>query len=504
MCAEQQQQQQQKQQQQGSNGELDSGRPRKSRRLEAAEATRTLPRPPSTYNREEARGESAKLPPILAPLHDPPQEPPGSLPSMASGQRFISSLAEAAHESLMGAAAAAVGAVGGTAGHGNGESLVVNGLEQDMTGMELERQEFGDEQGTGDQDGSRPGKKGKRSKWTAEETSYLIQGVGKFGIGSWKKILKHPDFQFKEGRNSIDLKDRFRTCFPDEYRKSGAQTGRVESTLDDSGKRRGRGSRTTVELAKMGVNGDMDFPKLERRQRKNFTKQEDDDLLRGFLKYPAQWKKIQSDPDLKLSHRTRTDLRDRFRNRFPQRFKEAGYKHKAKQGLSATPSGREQENNQELAKDATAVAASSSKYRPPKYGPSDDMELATLLIRHNNADRDVLASGSKDDSTYPLPLLTSGITEPYDPDFAHSPLSPEEEVSVTHLSREIFDWADRHGRPSNGASQHRYADPTTLTSFEAYHLNPLPVMGSVSNNPSTVPLSRILNAPNHDERQGEA
>lgn len=46
-----------------------------------------------------------------------------------------------------------------------------------------------------------------RKKWSEEETADLVKGVSKFGIGSWKKILQHPDYNFNS-RTAVDLKDR--------------------------------------------------------------------------------------------------------------------------------------------------------------------------------------------------------------------------------------------------------------------------------------------------------
>ena len=47
----------------------------------------------------------------------------------------------------------------------------------------------------------------QRNKWTEQETEDLLRGVAKFGIGSWKKILMSPDFNFNK-RTAVDLKDR--------------------------------------------------------------------------------------------------------------------------------------------------------------------------------------------------------------------------------------------------------------------------------------------------------
>lgn len=56
-----------------------------------------------------------------------------------------------------------------------------------------------------------------RRKWTEEETNNLLIGVSRHGVGKWTSILEDPDFHFNE-RTAGDLKDRFRTCCPDELR----------------------------------------------------------------------------------------------------------------------------------------------------------------------------------------------------------------------------------------------------------------------------------------------
>ena len=47
-----------------------------------------------------------------------------------------------------------------------------------------------------------------RTKWTEKETEQLVKGVAIYGMGRWKNILDHPEFQFQTGRTSMDLKDR--------------------------------------------------------------------------------------------------------------------------------------------------------------------------------------------------------------------------------------------------------------------------------------------------------
>ncbi|KAF8170613.1 hypothetical protein K438DRAFT_1909270 [Mycena galopus ATCC 62051] len=56
-----------------------------------------------------------------------------------------------------------------------------------------------------------------RRKWTPEETQMLVDGCKVHGVGNWKAILSDPTLSF-QGRSPVDLKDRFRTYFPEAYR----------------------------------------------------------------------------------------------------------------------------------------------------------------------------------------------------------------------------------------------------------------------------------------------
>ncbi|KAI9675031.1 MAG: hypothetical protein M1817_001437 [Caeruleum heppii] len=199
-----------------------------------------------------------------------------------------------------------------------------------------------------------------RKKWSDQETQDLLQGVHKYGIGNWKRIMKDPAFTFY-ARTSVDLKDRFRTCCPEEYRKHVNARSEVRSTpsappespikgspspymdpgpndqpsstpestaerytqLADGPRSKSRRFNSS-DLARLGVSGP--FPKGNRRQRRPFTDPEDANLLRGYMTHGPCWSKIQADPSLCFDNRKATDLRDRFRNRYPERYREAGFK----------------------------------------------------------------------------------------------------------------------------------------------------------------------------------
>lgn len=216
-----------------------------------------------------------------------------------------------------------------------------------------------------------------RRKWSEEETKDLLLGVDKYGVGKWTNILEDPAYNFN-GRTAGDLKDRFRTCCPDELRVSHSKSkeslnqehlasappietkakGKSKTALllediladpeelenppgkedaqcsssspahpnqqdsDSTAKpKKSRAHRKKLEdLQKMGIHGP--FKKSHRRERRPFTQQDDDQILEGLRLYGPAWTKIQRDPRFDLSSRQPTDLRDRVRNKYPDTYKQ--------------------------------------------------------------------------------------------------------------------------------------------------------------------------------------
>ncbi|EAU30864.1 conserved hypothetical protein [Aspergillus terreus NIH2624] len=229
-------------------------------------------------------------------------------------------------------------------------------------------------------------------KWTEEETTALLRGVVKCGIGNWTAILAQPELKFNK-RSASNLKDRFRVCCPWAYRAADPNeaTKKLRDSLADalsraeadgpdgtSGKihlphpwpaesestTTGDGSAGTVEetpasgaaspqradppepgtrakrnastimptltgksrstLASLGIPEPHVTMKSRRRSRRPFTATEDEALLKGYAVHGFQWTLIQQDKRLNLSHRRATDLRDRFRTKFPHAYRDGG------------------------------------------------------------------------------------------------------------------------------------------------------------------------------------
>ncbi|KAI0125090.1 MYB DNA-binding domain-containing protein [Xylariales sp. AK1849] len=197
-----------------------------------------------------------------------------------------------------------------------------------------------------------------RRKWSEEETNHLLLGASKHGVGRWNDILKDPEYKFND-RTAGDLKDRFRTCCPEELKtkvKHGGQHGKSTAVLAGTKPRKGlmsenilnepeepadsdnapsvqndsdsapkqrksRAHRRKLEdLAELGINTKEPFKKSQRRGRRPFSEQDDREILQGFEKYGPHWTRIQRDPKFHLSTRQPTDLRDRLRNKYPEKF----------------------------------------------------------------------------------------------------------------------------------------------------------------------------------------
>lgn len=189
-----------------------------------------------------------------------------------------------------------------------------------------------------------------RNKWTVEETEDLLKGVSRFGVGSWTRIWNCSDYHFNN-RTALDLKDRFRICFPDHNKK--CSQSRSSSRSGDSISSGTDGRQVPVRQAKRGPPSERVAPSTleklgisepfegtKRRARHAYSKAEDDDLLKGFQKHGKAWTAIVDDPELKLSGRKPTDLRDRMRTRYPEEYAESGLAPRVKKQVAMSRASR--------------------------------------------------------------------------------------------------------------------------------------------------------------------
>lgn len=316
----------------------------------------------------------------------------------------------------------------------------------------------------------------KRNRWSDQETKDLLVGVSRFGIGSWKKILQCPDFTFHQ-RTAVDLKDRFRTCCPGEglkprkpKRNSDAQpeasqittTSQATASMSSNGdsmiqdtppstntlrKNRGDSHRKgPAELREMGIHGS--FTRTNRRERRAFTEKDDENLLKGFERYSSYWHLMRDDEELGFSTRQPTDLRDRFRIRYPERFAKAGYKLK--------PKDERMLKEKSTRKDSDAVGGSSQNPTSSitTGGAASFSTVKTTDCTTADTSFTSLPSSTPSTSLLPLALRESFLTSFAGPlkDFdlaseqdADADGDPDRTRSppIT-LSRNILEWVDAH------------------------------------------------------------
>lgn len=284
-----------------SDGRSSSKRPRSTENLHL-----DLPKLPVRNNAKRLR-----IPPTLSGLHQPPPDA-GLLPSINVEQPAhppprLRDAEQPTAETAVNSSAAA-----GSTSTASGQALNLHN-EQSKAAKKSTRQ---------------------RNKWTAEETEDLLKGVSRFGVGSWTRIWNCSDYHF-HNRTALDLKDRFRICFPDYNKKSkksgsssrsgeGISSGAEDQQTTVRRAKRGPAPERVAPstLEKLGINEP--FEKTERRARHGYSTAEDEALLKGFKKHGKAWTAIMDDSDLGLSARKATDLRDRMRTRFPEEYAQAG------------------------------------------------------------------------------------------------------------------------------------------------------------------------------------
>ncbi|KAJ1507532.1 hypothetical protein HMI54_000835 [Coelomomyces lativittatus] len=127
-----------------------------------------------------------------------------------------------------------------------------------------------------------------KTLWTDSETNALFIGIQKHGVGCWKSILSDETLKqyFHPSRTEVSLKDRYRVVW---------------------------GSRSSPKpIIKV---------KTDRRKRRKWTVEEDQEALKWFEVLGAHWTTIAKKSDLlRQNNRSGTDVRDRVRNKYPDLY----------------------------------------------------------------------------------------------------------------------------------------------------------------------------------------
>ncbi|KAK4543482.1 hypothetical protein LTR36_005625 [Oleoguttula mirabilis] len=375
-------------------------RPAKRRRSGDAKSL-DLPKLPVRQGTKRLR-----IPPTLSGLHQPPPNA-GLLPSMTTEQRVP--IAEKAAAKLPSTPVEDTSAACNVSDVVEGASIVQEPVKTNKL---------------------------KRNRWSDEETVCLLNGVARFTIGSWTKILNCSDYRFN-GRTALDLKDRFRVCCPGDYhptkvsRPDAHAAVRADDELatdrDDAASRSGSTiPKPRIELPEPVIN--QTFEKNKRRKRHGYSAKEDEAILKGFRKHGKAWAAMRADGDLCLEHRTATDLRDRMRTKYPEEYSKAGLASRPDIFPKPSKRGKDTDNHEAEIPTAELAAAEASNtigIIAEKEGQAAQKQMSASLMHQT-------------------PLL------PLDSVFWGAPFDEEDlDCEPVTLDRGILDWPGDSGKQSS-------------------------------------------------------
>lgn len=266
------------------------------------------------------------------------------------------------------------------------------------------------------------------------------------------------------------IQGRFRTCCPDYYRNFrsgqklelasvniaseasetvsiGLQMNCLSKEIPEKKpiqREKGRKPRSdhhrknAADLAELGIKEP--FKQNERRKRREFSKAEDDALLKGYLKHgPRTWHLIRKDASLALGHRTPTDLRDRFRNRYPERYSQSGYIVRAKEVVKQIS---DQETSGEIEPLPGQTVPQSESCAIPTSVPSIPAPAQTISQRSHQMEtsKHMIPHSSRGQDQPLMPLLTN-LPGVYLPSPSTQDVGSDDDYSPVVLSRNIIQWA---------------------------------------------------------------
>lgn len=321
----------------------------------------------------------------------------------------------------------------------------------------------------------------------------MLKGVARFGIGNWTKILKCSDFNFRS-RTALDLKDRFRVCCPDDYKT--IRSTRLEKPVSSEGQSTDLGAQDSTRIAEakrgrkperksrsqlheLGI--DEDFAKVSRRKRTAYSPAEDAALLIGFTIYGKSWTAIQQDPNLGLSNRTATDLRDRMRTKYPEDYEKAGLAPRA--AVFPNPPERSNDEGEDCGKESNEVHVNEHETAKPAADDNPSLE------KPSNVAYEARTGKESEEANPAAPKKAVTLSSfPLDDIFLDLQFDMEDEAERVTLDRRILDWPSDFGRtPANGASSN------SIDSLAVLNL-PKPTTSAVYLDPSTAPVASASGA----------
>lgn len=433
-----------------------------------------------------------RIPPLLQGLHQPPPLPPSD--------RLLPRITDAARSKGEKGYAGPVSDSLDVVEKSTSANTTTHGIEESAP---ENAQSSKSSQGL-DKSRSKQGR--KRRAWSERETKDLLVGVSRFGIGSWKKILQCPDYQF-DRRTAVDLKDRFRVCCPGkgpvsrhaekaetreeqhavmsksaptsksanegDTHSSGSVTATLSIRKPAAKQTNPNSSVVPPKLADFGITAP--FTNGTRRARRKFDAEDDKNLLKGFERYGPVWHSMRDDPELGFETRHSRDLRDRFRIRYPEKHVKAGHKPKS----SREPSVRDQPPS--IAAEIDQVSVTTPNRMPRASGEVKSGTSKVQMGGTQSSNKAVPSHTSATANSRPhelMPYIFNHLPDLGDDVDAY--YGANDESSIT-LNRDILQWADANPLLSTFTPTRTYNQASTTDSAphiftpadDGLHIDPL-------------------------------
>lgn len=173
-----------------------------------------------------------------------------------------------------------------------------------------------------------------------------------------------------------------------------------------------------------GLESESAMWKVKRRKRRRFTAEEDEALLLGYEEHGASWQSIQKNEIFQSTGRTPTDLRDRFRTRFPEQYAKAGLVPRPNNFPKPLPrSGASADDQPET---SVPIEGTLAVHEPNKVSPSGPSWFAPALSKVGHQPQGL-----------PPPRIPDGFL----PEFAGFD-DDDDDAGHIVLDRSIVDWAN--------------------------------------------------------------
>lgn len=240
-------------------------------------------------------------------------------------------------------------------------------------------------------------------------------------------------------------------CRPDAYGgvrkpRKAKRVSSDEATTTESSKRQKPAESTSADSAaevetqpkQVGAT-EQTLWKAQRRPRRNFTDEEDDALLKGFREQGPSWVSICKDEAFRENGRTPTDLRDRLRTRFPEKYAQAGLASRPAVPKPAKRTRATRQDSDRPAEPSQAMTPQPVTSKDSQPGSSNDRSERT---------------SSRTGPAYSLPLPSIGDDSLSN--FGYP--DDDEDADPIVLDRSIMDWANNNMTQLNRPSHPHVSD----------------------------------------------